>query len=95
MLCMLKAEQRKGSIVTNAKGGESIHNYELAFDIVPLKTWKTSTWGQRYLDLKLWKDIAKIDKACGLEWAGDWRNGLQKWHTFNTLKEVAIKDLER
>ncbi|MFK5283429.1 M15 family metallopeptidase, partial [Lacticaseibacillus paracasei] len=27
---------RSGSIVTNAKGGQSIHNYGLAFDIVIL-----------------------------------------------------------
>ena len=31
---------KKGSIVTNAKAGESIHNYRLAFDIVPLRNGK-------------------------------------------------------
>jgi peptidoglycan L-alanyl-D-glutamate endopeptidase CwlK len=84
---------KKGSIVTNAKGGESIHNYRLAFDIVPLRSGKP-VWGTKGVNLKLWKDIAKIGKACGLEWAGDWKGKLQEMAHFQYTQGLTLKDLQ-
>ena len=83
---------KKGSIVTNAKAGESFHNYRLAFDIVPLRNGKP-VWGTKGADGKLWKDIAKIGKACGLEWAGDWKTFVEFPH-FQYTQGLTLKDLQ-
>ena len=69
--------------VTNAKGGQSYHNFGLAFDIVLLKdtngdgTFDTASWetnvdfdGDGVAD---WKEIVVIAKQHGWEWGGDWK----------------------
>ncbi|MEW6115379.1 MAG: M15 family metallopeptidase [Nitrospirota bacterium] len=56
-------------IVTNAKPGDSLHNYGLAFDVVPLEAGKP-IWDSGH---PVWQTIGKIGKECGLEWAGDWK----------------------
>ena len=61
-----------GRKVTNAKSGQSWHNWRVAFDVVPLRNGKP-VWGTTGEDLKLWQRIGAIGKSCGLEWAGDWR----------------------
>lgn len=64
-----------GRIVTNAKGGKSIHNYGLAFDIVMLYdtdnngTFETAKWD---LDKNFMK-VVNYFKAQGWEWGGDWK----------------------
>jgi peptidoglycan LD-endopeptidase CwlK len=57
-----------GKIVTNAKGGQSYHNWRVAFDVVPLVNGK-AMWN----DSVLWQKIGAIGRASGLEWAGDWK----------------------
>lgn len=57
-----------GQIVTNAKGGESFHNYRVAVDVVPIRDGKC-VWSS--LD-PVWIQVAALGKAAGLEWAGDW-----------------------
>ena len=74
---------KPGSIVTNARGGSSYHNYGLAIDIVLLVdkdkngTFETASW-----DLKTdfdgdgksdWQEIVAIFKRYGYEWGGDWK----------------------
>lgn len=69
--------------VTNAKGGQSYHNYGLAIDIVLLKdkdgngTFETASWetnvdfdGDGESD---WIEVVKIFKMFGWEWGGDWK----------------------
>jgi len=56
-----------GKKVTNAKGGESWHNYHAAFDFVPLLNGKPQ-WG----DAKLYERCGIIAENCGFEWAGRW-----------------------
>ncbi len=56
-----------GNIVTNAKAGESYHNWHVAFDFVPMKFGKC-IWN----DIGLFKQCGDIAKTIGLEWAGDW-----------------------
>lgn len=63
---------KPGKKVTNAKGGQSMHNYRLAYDIVPLRNGKP-VWGTSGVDGKLWKLVGNLGKAQGLEWAGDWK----------------------
>ena len=53
--------------VTNAKGGDSIHNYRLAFDFVPLRDGKPQ-WN----DLDLFKRCGACAMLLGLEWGGEW-----------------------
>lgn len=58
-----------GKIVTNAKAGQSFHNYRCAVDVVPLVAGKPR-W-----DVKdqVWQTVGKLGKEAGLEWAGDWK----------------------
>jgi peptidoglycan LD-endopeptidase CwlK len=56
-----------GKKVTNAKGGESFHNYRVALDVVPIIGGKCM-WDDR----ALWNRIGAIGKSVGFEWAGDW-----------------------
>jgi peptidoglycan L-alanyl-D-glutamate endopeptidase CwlK len=57
-----------GKIVTNAKAGQSFHNYRCAVDIVPLVNGKP-VWDTSY---QIWQTVGKLGKDAGLEWAGDW-----------------------
>ena len=57
-----------GNIVTRAKAGQSWHNYRCALDVVPLVNGK-AVWD----DQAIWEQVGEIGKACGLEWAGDWK----------------------
>lgn len=74
---------KPGSKVTNAKGGQSYHNYGLAVDIVLLVdkdgngTFETASWdiktdfdGDKKAD---WQEIVTIFKRYGWEWGGDWK----------------------
>lgn len=56
-----------GSIVTNAKAGQSYHNHKVAFDFAPLKNGKID-WS----DTKLFAKCGEIAESVGLEWAGRW-----------------------
>lgn len=77
-----------GPIVTNAKGGESNHNFALAFDVVQMVKGKPD-WNCD------WNVIAKIAKTFGFAWGGDWKKFKDKPHfemTFgNTLAQLREK----
>ena len=60
-----------GKRVTNAKPGQSFHNWRVAFDVVPLRAGKP-VWGTTGPDGVLWERIGKIGESVGLEWAGRW-----------------------
>ncbi|MFY8170715.1 MAG: M15 family metallopeptidase [Candidatus Fonsibacter sp.] len=89
--------------VTNAKGGQSIHNYGMAFDIVILKdkdnngTFETASFE---ID-KHWLTVVKFFKSKGWTWGGDWKSfkdapHFEKTfgHTWQTLskKEIMINN---
>jgi LysM repeat protein len=61
----------KQYIVTNAKGGQSFHNFGLAFDIVVLDSVGKADWNVAH---PYWKRSAEIGKTVGLEWGGDWKS---------------------
>ena len=67
----------KGFIVTNARGGESFHNWRVAADVVPLRNGKP-VWGTSGPDGDLWNKIGLIGESCGLEWAGRWKGKLRE-----------------
>lgn len=69
--------------VTNAKGGQSYHNFGLAIDIVLLVdkdkngTFESASWetnvdfdGDGIAD---WQEVVKIFKLHGWAWGGDWK----------------------
>lgn len=58
----------KGAIVTNAKAGQSFHNWRVAFDFVPIVNGKAQ-WN----DLELFKQCGEIAESVDLEWAGRWK----------------------
>jgi len=67
---------KPGKIVTNAKAGESKHNFYLdgipaskAFDVVPMRNGKP-VWDA---EDPVWQTIGEIGEACGLKWAGRWK----------------------
>jgi peptidoglycan LD-endopeptidase CwlK len=57
---------KPGKKVTNAKPGQSWHNYGLAFDVCPFYRDKPS-WNSRH-----WERIGTLGKQLGLSWGGDW-----------------------
>lgn len=59
---------KPGVKVTNARAGQSFHNYRCAVDVVPMKNGKP-IWNAKD---PVWQDIGRLGKAAGLEWAGDW-----------------------
>ena len=61
-----------GKRVTNAKPGQSYHNWRVAFDVVPLRDGK-AVWNTTGADGKLWERIGQLGEAVGLEWAGRWK----------------------
>lgn len=58
----------KGDIVTNAKGGQSIHNYRLAFDVFQ------DINGKAYWTASVLTTVGTIWKEMGGEWGGDWKS---------------------
>lgn len=59
----------KGNIVTNAKAGESFHNYRCALDFAPIVNGKID-WN----DIKTFAKCGKIAVSIGMEWAGNWKS---------------------
>lgn len=56
-----------GKIVTQAKGGQSFHNYGLAIDVIPFVK------GNPDWNTKLWPEISAIGEGLGFEWGGRWK----------------------
>lgn len=80
---LFDAQGRRLGVVTKAKGGQSIHNYGLALDIVLLVdndrngTFESASYnevldydGDKVAD---WMEVVRIMKAAGWVWGGDWK----------------------
>jgi peptidoglycan L-alanyl-D-glutamate endopeptidase CwlK len=57
-----------GRIVTNARAGQSAHNYGLALDFVPLVAGKPM-WSAKHPH---WQLCGQLTPKFNLEWAGTW-----------------------
>ena len=56
-----------GLKISNAKGGESNHNFSLACDIAIFR-------GKEYCpEHPLYNELGTLGKSLGLEWGGDWK----------------------
>jgi len=64
-----------GKKVTNAKAGQSFHNWKVAFDFVPVVNGKP-VWDNDELITK----CGEIGESVGLEWAGRWKTFKEKLH---------------
>lgn len=60
-----------GNIVTNARPGESIHNFGLAIDYVLVDEKDTDAF---WTVNKQWRRVAAIGKQLGFQWGGDWKS---------------------
>lgn len=60
-----------GSIVTNARGGYSYHNYGLAFDVCVCDVKAGRLIPNWQVDRR-WGRAGAIGRELGLEWGGDW-----------------------
>lgn len=70
----MASKARGEKIVTNAKAGQSFHNWRVAFDFVPIIYGK-ACWN----DSSIFNRCGVIAESIGLEWAGRW----------STFKELA------
>lgn len=92
---------KPGKKVTNAKGGQSIHNYGFAVDIVLIIDGKTASWdtvkdwdGDKISD---WMEVVNVFKRNGWSWGGDWKTfkdlphfdkvGYGDWRKLKDLKK--------
>ena len=57
-----------GKKVTNAKAGQSFHNWRVAFDFCPIVNGK-AMWNDAVLFIR----CGEIAEGIGLEWAGRWK----------------------
>jgi peptidoglycan L-alanyl-D-glutamate endopeptidase CwlK len=64
-----------GARVTNVAGGDSFHNWRVAFDFVPIANGK-ACWD----DPTLWNRCGSIAEKLGLEWGGAWERFTDKPH---------------
>ena len=89
--------------VTNAKGGQSIHEYHLAFDIVLLLDkdgdgkFESATYEMLDFDKDGkadWMEVVDSFKSIGFSWGGDWKFKdkphfeMTFGHSWRTLKEM-------
>ena len=82
-----------GKIVTNARAGDSYHNWRCAVDVVPIIGGKPDWDGSH----PAWQQIGEIGEECGLEGAGRWKSFKELAHfqytnglTLAQLKEGSV-----
>lgn len=79
-----------GDKVTNAKGGQSNHNFGIAFDIGVFE-------GNKYLsDSPKYKTVGILGADLGLEWGGNWKTITDQPHFQlrpNWAKELSEKNM--
>ena len=62
-----------GNIITNAKPGQSFHNYGVAVDFVFRKEGYNAS-------KELWETLGTVGKKHGFEWGGDWSGFVDRPH---------------
>lgn len=77
---------KPGQIVTNAKGGYSLHNFGVAFDFCPVVNGKLD-WNNK----TLFKKTGELGVKLGLEWGGNWKSFVDLPH-FQYLAGYVLAD---
>lgn len=92
-----KGRTLPGQIVTNAKGGESYHNYGLAIDYA-LEVDGEVIWDVEYdgndNGESDWFEVADIAKDLGFEWGGDW-DGFKDHPHLEMNFDYSIRELQK
>jgi peptidoglycan L-alanyl-D-glutamate endopeptidase CwlK len=81
-----KGRTKPGPIVTQARGGQSNHNFGLAVDLCPF-TGDKPDWNA---PMAVWAAIGAAAEARGLEWGGQWKKFLDKPHV--QLPAMSVKE---
>ena len=91
-----------GKIVTFARGGDSFHNYGLAFDICLIIDGKEASWDTKADydkdGVADWMEVVQVFKVHGWTWGGDWKFSdmphFQKTfgRTIADLKNITVKE---
>ena len=84
-----QGRETTGAVVTNARGGESVHNYHCAYDCVALVQGKPQ-WG----DSVLARQVGTLGELVGLEWSGRWAGKLKETAHFQYTAGLSLKDLQ-
>lgn len=74
--------------VTKALPGQSLHNYGLAVDVVPLSLGKP-VWDNE----EIWQKIGEIGEACGLEWYGH-NPSFKEFPHFQYTGGLSLKEIQ-
>ena len=87
---------KPGKIVTNAKGGQSYHNWGLSCDFCLLHKDGSISWNMHEdLDkdgIADWMEVVKIFEKYGWEWGGKWK--FKDTPHFQKTFGKSIKDLQ-
>lgn len=78
-----------GKIVTNAKPGDSYHNWQCAYDCVPLIQGKAA-----WRNTELYAKVGALGEALGLEWAGRWKGSLKETAHFQYRGGLTLVDFK-
>ena len=86
-----------GKIVTNAKPGQSFHNFGVAFDIALVKADKGISWDTK-MDVDDnhvpdFTDVGLIGESLGLEWGGRFNSIVDLPH-FQFTGGLTLKDFQ-
>ncbi len=87
-----KGRTAPGKKVTNARGGQSDHNFtqdgepaSLAFDAVPLRKNHVGRNVAIWNDPQLWAKMGEVAGEVGLLWGGNWKRFVDKPHFYIKL----------
>lgn len=88
----------EGDIVTNAKAGQSLHNYGLAIDFALKLEDGSVIWDMEYdgngNGKSDWMEVVAIAKELGFEWGGDW-NKFPDYPHLQMDFGLTIRELQR
>jgi hypothetical protein len=77
-----------GPVVTQARGGESNHNYGLAADLCPFADGRAQ-WNA---PIEVWAAIGAAAVRHGLSWGGNWKKFLDKPHV--ELPSMSVRECQ-
>jgi peptidoglycan LD-endopeptidase CwlK len=87
-----------GQVVTNARGGESLHNFGLAIDFALLDTKGKASWDMTYdgndNSLADWMEVVNLAKELGFQWGGDWQ-GFKDYPHLQMDFGYSLRELQR
>lgn len=83
----------KGGVVTNARPGNSKHNYGAAVDVAIINDKGQPSWPD---DNELWEKIGIVGESLGLRWGGRWKGFTDRPHfelpiSLSELRKTVVK----